>query len=166
MQKEPITDYGFKKVSDELENLKKIERPETLIELDIARSHGDLKENAEYHAAKEKLAFMDMRMAELADLIAKVQVVDPSSYPHDKIKFGSTVKLEDLDADEEIEYTIVGAFESNPHHGLISIKTPLAKQLLGKEEGDEIIVQLPRGKVNFEVLEVYFKPIEFGKDDD
>ena len=166
MQKEPITDYGFKKVVDELDNLKKIERPETLIELDIARSHGDLKENAEYHAAKEKLAFMDIRMAELANLIAKVQVIDPSTYPHNKIKFGSTIKLKDLDIDKEIEYTIVGAFESNPHHGLISIKTPLAKQLLGKEEGDEIIVQLPRGEVNFEVLEVYFKPIEFGKNDD
>ncbi len=166
MQKEPITEYGFKKLNTEFKRLQKVERPETLIDLDIARSHGDLKENAEYHAAKEKLAFIDMRMAELGDLIARVQLIDPSTYLHGKIKFGSTVKLEDLDAEEEIEYVIVGAFESNPKHGLISIKTPLARQLLGKEEGDEIRVKLPGGEVDFEVLEVSFKPIAFGKDDD
>ena len=161
MQKEPITKYGHEKLLKEYEHLKKVERPETLIELDIARSHGDLKENAEYHAAKEKLAFIDVKLAEYGELIAKTQVIDPSTYEHNSVRFGSTVKLEDMEAEEEIEYTIVGAFESYPEHGYISIKTPLAQQLLGKEEGDEVRVMLPGGEEDFEVLEVYYKPITF-----
>ncbi len=160
MDKEPITQFGYNKLTKEYEFLKREERPKTVTELDIARSHGDLKENAEYHAAKEKLAYIDARMAELGDLITKVQVVDPSTYPHDKIKFGSTVLLEDLEAEEEIEYTIVGAFESFPEHGYISIKTPLARQLIGKKEGDEVTIKLPKGEEDFEILKVYYKPIE------
>ncbi len=161
MQKEPMTDFGFQKLSAELNDLQKVQRPETVIELDIARSHGDLKENAEYHAAKEKLAFIENRTAELNDLMTRAQVVDPSSFPHDKIRFGSTVILEDLDSEEELTYTIVGSTESNPARGLISYHSPLSKQLLGKEEGDEVSVTLPSGRKEYEVLSVSYKEIDF-----
>ncbi len=162
MQKEPMTEYGYKKLQDELEALKE-ERPKVVVEIEKAKEHGDLRENAEYHAAKERLGFIDARLAELSDLLSRAQVIDPSKLPHEKVSFGSTVKLLDIEEDEEIEYTIVGATESNPEHGLISYNTPLARQLLGKEEGDEITVKLPKGEIDFEILEVYYKPIEFDK---
>jgi transcription elongation factor GreA len=161
VKKEPITEYGYNKLTSELNDLKSNQRPQTVEEIDIARSHGDLKENAEYHAAKEKLAFIEARIAELSDLLSRVQIIDPSELAHDKIMFGSTVKLEDIDVEEEIVYTIVGAYESNPEHGLISFNSPLAKQLLGKKQGDEVTVKLPMGEQDFEILEVGFKEISF-----
>jgi len=161
MTKEPMTDFGFQKLSRELNDLIKVQRPEIVIELDIARSHGDLKENAEYHAAKEKLAFIENRTGELSNLMTKAQVVDPSSFPHDKVRFGSTVVLEDMDNEEELTYTIVGSTESNPEKGLISYHSPLAKHLLGKEEGDEVSVRLPSGVKEYEILGVSYKEIKF-----
>ncbi len=161
MTKEPMTDFGFQKLSRELNDLIKVQRPETVIELDIARSHGDLKENAEYHAAKEKLAFIENRTGELSNLMTKAQVVDPSSFPHDKVRFGSTVVLEDMDSEEELTYTIVGSTESNPDKGLISYHSPLAKHLLGKEEGDEVTVRLPSGVKEYEILSVNYEEIKF-----
>jgi transcription elongation factor GreA len=158
--KEPMTEYGYKKLESEFNALKE-ERPKVVEEIERAKEHGDLKENAEYHAAKERLAFIDARLTELADLMARAQVIDPSTLKHERVGFGSTVKLLDVEEDEEIEYTIVGSTESNPEHGLISYNTPLAKALIGKEEGDEVIVKLPKGEIEFEVLKVYYKPIEF-----
>ncbi len=161
MTKEPMTDFGFQKLSRELHDLQKVQRPEMVIELDIARSHGDVKENAEYHAAKEKIAFIENRTDELNDLMTRAQVVDPSLYKHDKIRFGSTIALEDLDSEEELTYTIVGSTESNPNLGLISYHSPLAKQLLGKEEVDEVVVKLPSGEKEYEILSVCYKEIKF-----
>lgn len=159
--KEPMTEYGYQKLTHELSDLKKVQRPETVIELDIARSHGDLKENAEYHAAKDRLAFIDSRIHELSILLSKAQVIDPTSYDHDKIRFGSTVMLENLKTNEEVVYTIVGSTESNPYKGLISYHSPLSKQLMGKGEGEEVTIILPSGKQEYEVLEVAYKEIKF-----
>ena len=160
-EKEPMTEYGYKKLTYELNDLKKRQRPETVIELDIARSHGDLKENAEYHAAKDRLAFIDARIGELSDLVSRSHVIDPRSYEHDKVRFGSTVMLENLETNEEVTYTIVGSTESNAYKGLISYHSPLAKQLMGKGEGEEVKIKLPSGSQEYEILEVAYHEIDF-----
>ena len=160
-QKEPMTEYGYKRLSSELNDLKTVERPAVVKAIEEALEHGDLKENAEYHAAKEKQRMIDARLHELTDIISIAQIVDPSELQHTRISFGSTVSLLDLDSDEEITYTIVGGIESNPNQGLISFNSPLAKQLMGKEEGDELKARLPGGEKEFEVLEVKYKEIVF-----
>lgn len=160
MEKEPMTNAGYEKITGELEFLKKEERPATVIALDEARQLGDLKENAEYHAAKDKLKIIDSQIAEIGSIISKAVIIDPSTLPHNRVSFGSTVKVLDLDTDEEVEYSIVGGVESNPDIGLISFNSPLAKQLLGKEEGDELSATLPGGVRELEVLEVYYKELD------
>jgi transcription elongation factor GreA len=161
VKKEPMTLYGFKRLEAELKDLTKVQRPQIVIEIDIARGHGDLKENAEYHAAREKQRFIEARIAEFSDLLSKAQIIDPSLYEHDKVLFGSTVELENLDSGESFTYTIVGMLEGNVEKGFISISSPLAKHLIGKKKGDEITVKLPKGEASYEVINVYFKPIEF-----
>ena len=160
MDKEPMTIAGYNKITGELEFLKKTERPETVIALDEARQLGDLKENAEYHSAKDKLKLIDIQIAELNAVISKAVIIDPSTLPHNKVSFGSTVSLVDSSTDEEFTYTIVGGVESNADKGLISFNSPLAKQLMGKEEGDEVTATLPGGVKTFEVLGVCYKEIE------
>ncbi len=160
MDKEPMTLVGYNKVTKELEYIKSVERPETVIALDEARQLGDLSENAEYHSAKDKLRLLDIQIAELNDTISKAVIVDPSVLPHDRVSFGSTVMLVDVDSDEEFTYTIVGGVESNVEKGLISFNSPLAKQLMGKVEGDELTANLPGGFKTFEVLEIFYKELE------
>lgn len=160
MDKEPMTLVGYNKVTNDLEFLKSTERPETVVALDEARQLGDLKENAEYHSAKEKLKLIDVQIAELSNTISKAVIVDPSILPHDRVSFGSTINLLDVETDDEFTYTIVGGVESNVEKGLISFNSPLAKQLMGKVEGDEFIATLPGGTKTFEILKVYYKELE------
>ncbi len=155
-----MTRVGYEKITNELDFFKSTERPETVIALDEARQLGDLKENAEYHAAKDKLALIDAQIAELGAIISKAVIIDPETLPHDKVSFGSTVGLVDCDTDEEFIYSIVGGVESNAEKGFISFNSPLAKQLLGKEEGDEVTAILPGGQKTYEVLSVGYKELE------
>ena len=156
MQKEPMTESEYKKLTDELNEMKLEIRPKILIAIEEARQLGDLKENAEYHAAREDQANIDKKIAEVEDIITRAVILDPASLPHDKISFGSTIKLIDVDTEDEIVYTIVSSASSDPDNGKISFHSPLSKQLLGKSEGDEFTANLPGGKKEFEIEEVYF----------
>jgi transcription elongation factor GreA len=143
----------------ELEHLKNVERGEIAKIIDTARELGDLKENAEYHAAKDKQGLMEARIIELTDLTSRAQVIDPAKSAHERISFGSTVVLIDQNTDEEFKYAIVGAQESNPEQGRISFYSPMAKALLGKEEGDEVTLQLPAGVKKFDIEDVLYEEI-------
>ena len=149
----------YVKLSEELEQLKTHERGNIAAIIDEARAQGDLKENAEYHAAKDEQGLMEARIAELTDVVGRAQVVDPSTLEHKRISFGSTVELTDQNTEEEMVYTIVGGQESNPSKGLISIQSPMAKALLGKEEGDEVTILLPTGKKMYDIEEVSYVEI-------
>ena len=159
--KEPMTLFGYEKITKELEQLKNVERNKIAAEIATAREYGDLKENAEYHAAKEKQVHLEKRIALLEEYVSKAQVIDPSILPHSRVSFGSTVKLLDLETEKEVEYTIVGAVESSVERGLISINSPLAKVMMGKEEGQDFVADLPSGVKEFEVLEVGYREITF-----
>ncbi|GHR92338.1 transcription elongation factor GreA [Helicobacter pylori] len=161
MNKEPMSMHGYNKICAELKQLKEVERPNIVKEIDIARGHGDLKENAEYHAAKEKQRFIEARIVDLSEIIANAQVIDPSALVHNKVSFGSTIKILNLDNDKEFSYTIVGSVESDPAKGLISLGSPIAKSLIGKSKGDAVSIQLPNGESDFEILDVYYKEICF-----
>ena len=162
MQKvEPMTLFGYEKLQTEVRDLKEVKRPAIVKAIEEALEHGDLKENAEYHAAKEAQKNIDNRLEELSNILANSRIVDPSELEHSKVSFGSTVVVTDMDSNEEVTYTIVGGCESNPSIGLISFGSPLAKQLLGKEEGDEVKVQLPNGTKEYEIEEVRYQEIVF-----
>jgi transcription elongation factor GreA len=158
---EPMTLFGYAKLQAEMKDLKHVKRPQTVKDIEEALEHGDLKENAEYHAAKEQQRLIDGRLIELAEIISSAQIVDPSELEHARVSFGSTVVLCDLETDEEITYVIVGGCESNPDIGLISFASPLAKQLLGREEGDDFKAKLPSGEKEYEILEVKYQEIVF-----
>ena len=158
---EPMTLFGYEKLQAEVKNLKQVKRPQVVKDIEEALEHGDLKENAEYHAAKEQQRQIDGRLADLAELIGSAKIVDPSELEHSIVSFGSTVVLTDMATDEVVTYTIVGGCESNPDMGLISFGSPLAKQLLGREEGDEVKVTLPGGQKEFEIEEIRYQEIVF-----
>lgn len=158
---EPMTLFGYEKLQAEVRDLKNVKRPRTVKDIEEALEHGDLKENAEYHAAKEQQRLIDGRLADLAELIGCAKIVNPLDLEHTKVSFGSTIILTDLETDDVVTYTIVGGCESNPDMGLISFGSPLAKQLLGKKEGDEVKVKLPNGAKEFEIEEIKYQEIVF-----
>ncbi len=149
-----MTPEGYEKIIKEMEDLQKKQRPAIIKEIEEARAKGDLSENAEYHAAKEKHALIEKRISELSRKINNAQVVDPRSVPKDRVGFGCRVVLYDVDNDETVEYMIVGEDESDPNNGKISINSPIAQALLGKEEGDEVEVKVPAGSRRFEIEEI------------
>ena len=158
---EPMTLFGYEKLQAEVKDLKEVKRPQVVKDIEEALEHGDLKENAEYHAAKEMQRTIDNRLADLSEILGNSQIVNPSELEHSKVSFGSTVVMTNLDTDEEVTYTIVGGCESNPDRGLISFASPLAKQLLGHQEGDEVKFRLPGGEKEFEIDEVKYQEIVF-----
>jgi len=159
VQKEPMLRKTYVKLSEELEQLKTTERGVIAAIIDEARAQGDLKENAEYHAAKDEQGLMEARISELTDLVGRAQVIDPATLAHERISFGSTVQMTEQNTEEEVRYTIVGGQESNPRKGFISIHSPMAKALLGKEEGDEAALVLPAGKKTYDIEDVSYVQI-------
>ena len=157
MEKEPITVSGLQNLKTELEDLKNIQRPKIVEAIAEARSHGDLKENAEYHAAKEQQALIESRVIAINDLIARANVIDVTKIDNDgKIIFGSTVKVQDLESNKEISYKLVGQDEADISKNLIFYKSPIGKALIGKNKGDIVNVSTPSGERNFEIKDVKY----------
>ena len=157
MDKEPITVTGLKNLKSELEDLKNIQRPKVVEAIAEARSHGDLKENAEYHAAKEQQALIESRVIAINDLIARANVIDVTKIDNEgKVIFGSTVKVQDLESKKEISYKLVGQDEADISKNLIFYKSPIGKALIGKNKGDLVSVETPSGEKNFEVQDVMY----------
>tara|TARA_B100000768_G_C11157505_1_gene323051 strand:- start:251 stop:730 length:480 start_codon:yes stop_codon:yes gene_type:complete len=154
MEKIPFTLLGLEKIKLELNRLKKEERPSIIKAISTAREHGDLKENAEYHAAKEKQSFTEGRIAELEDVTSRSQVIDLTKLSGKTVTFGTKVKIVDEETDQETLYEIVGPYEADLNSGLISIASPIAKALIGKELGASVEVLTPRGKKNYEILSI------------
>ena len=150
----PITREGYEALKREMERLKSVERPSVIKSIAEARAHGDLSENAEYDAAKERQAFVEGRIGELEHKLARADVIDPKTVGTESIVFGCTVVLENLDTEEEVRYQLVGADESDVAKGRISVVSPLGRAMIGKKVGDEIVVQAPGGKREFEIIDI------------
>src|SRR5215813_3352075 len=157
MEKVPMTVEGFKKLETELHRLKSEERPRIIQQIADAREHGDLSENAEYHAAKDAQGLNEARVADLEDKIARAEIIDPSKLSGNSVKFGATVTLEDEDSGDKVKYKIVGEDEADLKAGKISIASPIARALIGKSKGENVEVTTPRSARSFEILKVEFK---------
>ena len=156
MQKFPMTAPGLQRLNDELRQLKASERPSIIRQIAEARTHGDLSENAEYHAARERQSFIEGRIAELEEIVASAEVIDPSSLSGEHVKFGAHVWLVDEESEKESTYQIVGVHEADIKGGRLSISSPLAKALIGKKVGDTVSVTAPSGDRSYEILGIKF----------
>ncbi len=154
MEKIPITKDGYEVLKKELEKLKAVERPENIKAIEEARAHGDLSENAEFDAAKDRQAFIEGRISELEYKLGNADVIDPDKLPKDKAIFGCRVLLENVETGEEVSYQLVGPDESDIEKGKISVSSPLGRALIGKEPGEEVVLQAPGGKRCYEVVEI------------
>lgn len=154
MERIPITPEGYNSLKQELEHLKSVERPQNIRAIEEARAHGDLSENAEYHAAKDRQGFIEGRIGELTFKLTNSDIIDPTSLPKDRAVFASRVLLENIDTGEEVTYQLVGPDESDIEKGKISVSSPLGKAMLGKKPGDEITLQAPGGKRIYELIEI------------
>lgn len=152
--KVPMTAEGFERMESELKHLKNTERPAIIKAIAEAREHGDLSENAEYHAARERQSFIEGRVAELEDRISRAQVIDPATLDGDTVKFGATVTVVDEDTDEETSYQLVGEVEADVKQGRLAITSPMARALIGKAVGDSVEVMTPKGTKAYEILKV------------
>jgi len=157
VQKVPLTPDGYKKLQDDLERLLKIDRPRNIQAIAEARSHGDLSENAEYHAAKEQQSFIEGKIHELKAKIAMAQVIDPSTIRQSKVAFGAKVKVLDVEADTEYVFILVGTEEADVKQGKISISSPVGRALIGKDVGDTATIKAPARTIEYEILEIIFE---------
>ena len=154
MDKVPLTRQGFEALKRELENLKRVERPENIKAIEEARAHGDLSENAEFHAAKDRQGFIEGRIGELEYKIANADIIETKKLPKDRAVFGSRVILENIETGEDVEYQLVGPDESDISKGRISVSSPLGRAIIGKKPGDELNVQVPGGKRAYELVDI------------
>jgi transcription elongation factor GreA len=157
MEKFPLTSAGYARLEAELKQRKSVDRPAVIEAIAEARAHGDLKENAEYSAAKEKQSFIEGRIKELEAVISRADVIDVKSLACDSVKFGATIKLVDEETEEENTYQIVGEHEADINLRLISITAPIARAMIGKKKGDSIEVKTPKGEKSYEILEIKYK---------
>ncbi len=157
MEKVPMTAEGYRTLDEELKRLKSVERPSVIAAISEARSHGDLSENAEYHAAKERQGWIEGRIAEIEDKISRAQVIDTSKLSGKQVKFGATVTVVDEDTEDEARYQIVGEHEADVKQGRISVTSPIARSLIGKETGDVVEVNTPGGVKAYEILNVEWR---------
>lgn len=156
MERAPITKNGFEQLQTELKQLIKEERPKIIDDIATARAHGDLKENAEYHAAKERQGWIEGRIQKLNAILANSDVIDVTEVDSDKVRFGATVTYEDMDSGEETTWQIVGEEEADIKKRKISAKSPIARALIGKEEGDDVLIKAPKGNVEVEIVSIEY----------
>ena len=154
MQRVPITKEGYERLKFELQRLQKEERPANIRAIEEARDHGDITENAEYEAAKEKQALIEGRINDLCQKIGHSEIIECGNNDHDRVVFGATVIIEDLETGENVTYRLVGPYEADIQAGTLSVSSPLGKALIGREEGEQIRVQAPKGQREFEILEI------------
>ncbi|HCO44137.1 MAG TPA: transcription elongation factor GreA [Gammaproteobacteria bacterium] len=157
MTREPITARGAEQLRRELDDLKSVQRPRVIAAIAEARAHGDLKENAEYHAAKEQQGFIEGRISEIEDRLGRAEVIDPARLSGEKVVFGATVTVVNLDSDEEVTYQVVGIDEADIKQGRVSFRAPLARALIGRAVGDEVVVPAPGGDQTYEILAVDYR---------
>lgn len=155
-EKVPMTASGYARLEEELKHLRSVARPEVIKAISDAREHGDLAENAEYHAARERQSFIEGRVAELEDKISRAQVIDPAKLSGDTVMFGATVDVADEDSDQESTFQIVGESEAEVKEGRIAVTSPMARALIGKQEGDSVEVTTPRGTKAYEILKIRY----------
>ncbi len=156
-EKFPMTVAGKRQLEEELKQLMSVERPSVIKAIEVARGHGDLSENADYSAAKERQSFIEGRIQEINGKLAAAQVIDPSTIKSDKVVFGATVELEDVDAEKSVTYKIVGVDEADIKNGKVGITSPIARALIGHKEGDEVTVNAPKGKIVYNIVEVRYE---------
>ena len=156
-EKFPMTVKGKRLLEEELKYLTTVERPAVVKAIEIARGHGDLKENADYSAAKERQGFIEGRIQEINGKLARAQVIDPSTLKSDKVVFGASVTLEDQESSKQITYRIVGVDEADIKLGKISITSPVARALIGKGEGDEVVVNAPKGQIRYDIIKIWYE---------
>jgi transcription elongation factor GreA len=161
MPKFPMTPAGQQVLKGELKRLREVERPKNVQDIEEARAHGDLKENAEYHAAKEKQSFIEGRSREIEAVLAQAEVIDPAKLSGTKVVFGATVKLTDTETGDVVTYTIVGDYEGDVKQGRISISAPLARAMIGREQGEAVSLKTGKGMREYEVTEVRFAAVEW-----
>ena len=154
MERVPVTKEGYAALKEELEMLKRVDRPQNIRAIEEARAHGDLSENAEYAAAKDRQGFIEGRIGELEFKVANAEIIETRKLPKDRVVFGSKVLLENIDTGEDVEYQLVGPDESDIQKGRISISSPLGKAILGKKPGDELTFEVPGGKRFYELVEI------------